>query len=238
MALSRLSRLEDRKQRKRLVLSLAGIIGVVVFLAIFGLKILVGFSVLVDTLRGNSPPLPQTQTAILLPPDIDSLPAATPSATMTVSGHGQPDMTLILYLNDKEAKKLTVSKDGTFFINDLALQDGDNAISAKLMDDKGNISELSQVLHVVSKRSGPLLEVTTPDDGARVMGESNNTVTISGHTEEDATITINGRFVLLSDTGSFTYKVNLNEGDNTFTIVATDQAGNKTTAQRRVSYSK
>lgn len=236
MSSSRIRRYEERKLRMRLILAIIGSIAIIGFLLVFGLKILVGFSVLVDKLRGASPASSSSQS-VLLPPILDPLPTATNSATLTVSGAGSPGNILILYVNNSEAKKLTIPSDGRFSVADLKFTDGDNTVSAKLTDEKQNVSDLSNVLTVTVKRSPPSLEVTSPAPNATITGDKHS-VDISGKTEEESTVTVNDRFVVVRTDGSFFYTYPLNDGDNLLKVVATDAAGNQTIVERKVVYQK
>src|SRR3989344_8038398 len=98
MLYRRLRRFEERKQKNRLFLSLIGIIGILILLLVFGLRLLVTFSLFIDKIRGNSPQT-QTQNNILLPPTLDPMPVATNSAILTITGTGQAGFMLILYKN-------------------------------------------------------------------------------------------------------------------------------------------
>ena len=113
MAFSRLNRLQDRKEKRRLLLAVVGIIAIFALVLLFGVKALIGFSLLVDKLRGTTPTTSQQSQFIILPPTIDPPPTATNSATISVTGKGQTGLTLILYVNNSEFKKLAVGKDGT-----------------------------------------------------------------------------------------------------------------------------
>jgi hypothetical protein len=139
MISSRSGRLEERKQKKRLIMSIGGTFAVVVFLALFGTKILVGFSLLIDKLRGASPATAQQSQTIILPPVLDPQPIATKSGTLKISGTGEADLTVILYVNEKEAKKTIVDKKGVFSTTLSTLKEGANTISAKLSDEKGHM---------------------------------------------------------------------------------------------------
>lgn len=236
MAISRLGRYEERRQRRRLLIALGGSMAVLLFISLFGLKLLVNFSLLVDRLRGSTT-APTTTQAIILAPVLNPLPEATNGTTVNVSGTGQPGLTLILYLNEQETKKLTVPEDGNFSVPALPVKEGTNTLSAKLVDEKGNLSNLSNVVTIMVKRTPPSLDISEPPDNARVSGED-NTVRVSGKTQEDTTVTINDRLVVVQADGSFTYSYPLSEGDNTLKILATDVAGNQTIIERRVSYQK
>ncbi len=236
MIYRRLRRFEEKKQRKRLMLSLIGIIGILTLILVFGLRLLVTFSLFVDKVRGNSPQT-QTQTTILLPPTLDPLPEATNSATLTISGTGQSGLTLVLYKNEAEVKQQPISPEGIFSIPSLSLDEGDNTISAKVKDDKGNVSDLSNVIRITIRRNPPDLDVSSPQNGVAVNGEKKS-VTVAGKVKEDTTVTINGRYAVVLNDGSFSYDFPLNDGDNFLKITAADVAGNQTTVERKVTYSK
>lgn len=236
MTLSRYSRIEEKKERRRLVLAIGGILAVIVFVVLFGMKLLVGFSVLVDTIRGNSPVTTQSNV-LILPPALDPLPIATFSSTLKVTGTGQQGLMLVVYVNDQEFKKVSLTKNASFSAQLTDLKDGLNTISAKLVDEKGNMSDLSNILTTTIKKSLPILEISTPDNNATVNGES-NLVTVSGKSEDNTTVTVNGRVVVVKNDFTFSYQYPLSDGDNKLTIKAMDQAGNTTTIERSVKYQK
>ena len=234
MLRSRLSRLEERKQRKRLTLALVGSIAVLIFVGLFGVRVLIGFSLLVDRIRGTSPQTQQS-SSLILPPVLDPQPTATNSASINITGRGQGGLTLIVYLNEGEFKKIRVPEDGSFSVTGIPLSNGSNSISAKLTDDKDGTSDLSNVLSVTYATTPPNLEITAPEDNANISGEP-NTVAVTGTTDDDINVTINDRLVVVRGDNSFSYNYPLNEGDNILTIVATDAAGNQTRIERKVIY--
>ncbi len=236
MVLSRIGRFEERKLKKRILFAVVGSIALVLFVVIFGLKLLVGFSLFVDNIRGTTPAATNATQNIIIPPTLDPLPPATNSATLRFTGKGQTGFNAILYLNEVEKKRVTVDKDGSFSAT-VSLKEGANALSAKLTDDRGNTSDLSNVLAITLKKAPPILEISTPEDNATVTGES-NLVKIEGKTEEDTTITVNDRLVVVGRDGAFSYEYPLNQGDNILKVTATDMAGNQTSVERAVKYQK
>lgn len=234
MISSRMRRYETRRQQHRITLAIIGIFGLVAFLLVFGLRILIGLSVLVDRMRGASP-TPQAQPTVILPPVLDALPQATFSATLSVSGKGSPNLTAILYVNDKDVQRMPTDKDGNFVFKNIAFAEGNNTVSAKLTDEKGSLSDLSEVLSVMVKTSKPSLEVTQPDDNAEVHGDA-GTVTVTGKTDDNVSVHVNDRFVVVRSDNTFSYEYRLKEGTNTLAVVAEDQAGNSTTVTRTVTY--
>ena len=93
---SRLNKYEERKEKRQIFGAIIGSIALFAFLAIFGVKILVGFSLLVDKLRGAPPKQEQEQT-YLLPPTIDPVEEATNSASFSVSGRSGQKRTVLVY---------------------------------------------------------------------------------------------------------------------------------------------
>lgn len=235
MAKSRLLRVEERRERKRLFLSLIGIVAVMAFLAFFGLKILIGFSVFVMRTKGAGP-TPTPAQSILIAPTLNPQPEATNSGDLTITGSATGGTTLVLYLNDTEAKKMSLPSDGNFSLP-LSLRDGTSTLSAKIMDDKGNVSTLSNVITILIKKTPPILQVDQPTDGSTVTSDQ-NTITVSGKAEENSSVTVNGRLAIVSHDGSFNLVYSLLQGDNTIRIIATDAAGNQTTVNRKVTYTK
>ncbi|MDP1721960.1 MAG: hypothetical protein Q8L37_02005 [Candidatus Gottesmanbacteria bacterium] len=236
MVYSRLIRHEEKQQRKRLMWALGGMVGLVIFLFVFGLKILVGFSLMVDRVRGNTPQQASQNQELILPPTLDPLPGATNSANLTITGKSDLGLKIVLYIDEEEATTLPVKDDGTFsFTKKLA--EGDHTVSAKAKNNKDGVSDLSNVLTISIKRKKPELTITSPTDGARIVGD-NNTLTVKGKTASDNTVTINDRLAVVGNDGSFSYTHVLSEGDNTLRTVATDPAGNQETVDRRVTYQR
>jgi hypothetical protein len=237
MAYSRLNRVADRKEKRRLVLAIVGIIAIFTLILAFGVKALIGFSLLVEKLRGGTSPITQQSQTIILPPTIDPPVSATNSATISITGKAQTGLTLILYVNNTEYKKLSVKDDGTFKLSSVPLTTGANTISAKLTDEKGNISDLSNIVSVSYGNTPPRLVISDPTDNTTISGDP-NTVTVNGMTDDNVTVTINDRMVVIKTDNSFSFNYPLNEGDNMLNIMATDAAGNQTTLQRKVTYHK
>lgn len=217
------------------MLALGGMLALVVFLFVFGLKVLVGFSLIVDRMRGNTPQQQQAQE-IILPPILDPLPEATNAATLTITGKSDAGLKIVLYIDEKESTTLPVESDGTFALTK-KLGEGDHTVSAKAKNDKDAISDLSNVVTVSIKRSKPELIVTSPGDGSRIVGDS-NTLVVKGKTASDNTVTVNDRLAVVSNDGSFSLTYSMSEGENTLHIVATDPAGNEEREDRRVTYSR
>ncbi len=238
MTYSRLRKFEEKRQEKKIIGSIIGIIAIFLFILIFGLKILTGFSILIDNIRGGSKKVTATTSEqLILPPELDPLPTATNSASLIITGKGTAGLTAILNINELDTKEAKVDEDGSFTFKNVPLTEGTNSFSARLTDDKKNMSTTSDTLSIMYKKSKPTLEITSPSDNAKITGEQ-NTVTITGKTEDTNTVTVNGRMVVMKSDGSFSSDYSLSEGDTTLVIIATDLAGNQTKEERKVSYAK
>ncbi|HCM82355.1 TPA: hypothetical protein DIS60_03240 [Patescibacteria group bacterium] len=237
MVRSRLRNYQDRKERRQIFLTLGGIIGIFLFLALFGVKMLVGFSLFVDKLRGSTPTNQQQTQEILLPPQLDTLPAAVNTEEIRISGRTKGDVTILLYVNEQQTDKTKPEKDGTFVFPNVKIKEGFNTISAKAIDEKNNTSDLSDVLTIQVKKSKPTLDITSPSENAEISGEK-QMATITGKTESDNTVSVNERFVVVKSDGSFSYDLPLKDGEQIITIIAKDLAGNETKAERKVTYKK
>lgn len=234
MVSSRLRRVEEKDASRRIAIALLGIVGVSVFLLLFGVKILIGFSLLVDRIRGGSAPVEQQQT-IVLPPVLDPLPEATGSATISISGKGAPKTKAIVYVNDAEYKRIPVETDGAFTMSDIPIDGKSITIYAKLIDDKDNMSNASNTITTTADRTAPKLTIDKPEDNATI-NDGTHKVTVTGITDEDSKVTINGRIVVVKSDGSFNYQMPLNDGENKLKIVSKDEAGNETSVERKVTY--
>lgn len=234
MISSRLRRVEEKYAMRRMALAIIGSIALLVFVGLFGVKILIGFSLLVDRIRGTSPQTQPTQVT-LQAPVLDTLPEATNSATLTISGKSSAKASIIIYVNDKEYKRTSAGADGSFTLDSIPVDEGTFSASAKVFDDKNNTSEPSNVISTIIDRKPPKLDISAPEDHATV-NDGTHKVLVQGITDEDMKVTINGRIVVVKSDGSFTYSMPLNDGDNKLTILSRDLAGNETKVERTVTY--
>lgn len=180
----------------------------------------------------------EDDTGLLLPPDLDTLPVATNSATIDIAGFSQNAEEVELYINDIAKDKIPVTKaDGSFTLKRVRLYEGENIFSLVSYDKTGKKSAFSEPVTVTYKKDAPKLIVQEPADNAKKTG-NDMSLTIVGLTDSDAEVTINGKWVRLGSDGTFSHKVPVSEGENKFTITATDEAGNTTEIQRTVTYSK
>jgi len=129
---------------------------------------------------------------------------------------------------------------GKFSFNNILLNDGDNAIFAKATKDNKD-SDSSNTLTIFYKKSAPSLTIAAPSDGQSF--DKNNTTNsnqtpVSGKTDPDAKVTVNGYQAIVDDSGNYSYTMTLVNGDNHIHVEAIDLAGNKTDKDIMIKYSQ
>jgi len=235
MSISRLRRIEERSEKRRLALGVSGIIGIITLGLLFGTQFLEKFSLTADKFRGSTP-ITTTSPQFIFPPELNPLPEATNSGILTISGKANSKLKITLLINDEVHKQTTASDDGTFTFKRINLKEGSNTIKVK-QSDGTNESKSSDPFVVNVKNSMPDLEISSPDDNTNISGD-NNRVSIIGKTNESNSITVNDRWVIVKADGSFSYPYALEEGETILKIRATDSFGNSTTIERKVIYHK
>ena len=169
------------------------------------------------------------------PPRINRLPEATNRTEVEVSGTTENGATVILTYNSK-TEEVVSDADGKFSFS-VPLNDGDNSILAKVKDQAGNESQETDVYTVVFDDTAPILDISSPSDGASFFGEKQRQLTLTGTTEAEVTLTINNRVVQIEDNGTYAFTSSLGEGANSFNLKSTDKAGNQTEKTITVNFS-
>lgn len=121
-----------------------------------------------------------------------------------------------------------------------ALADGNCNYTISVSDNDGNTSATTEITFKIDTQP-PTLNVTSPEDG---IYTNNDVVTVSGNTSDQTsspvTITIkvgskDQGSVTVNNDGTFSKQVNLENGLNTITIIATDSAGKKSTVTKTIT---
>jgi bacillopeptidase F len=166
---------------------------------------------------------------------LTTLPEATTSSILTISGFAEAGSTVQLYLRGISAAEIIVNSEGEFNFENVHLREGQNEIYTIAKDSQGNTSQPSDSWTVTVDTEKPSLTLDTPQDGERFF-DTESPITVSGTTEEGTSVTVNEHFVLVLGDGNFETKLSLNEGENKINVLATDQAGNQTTLILTVNY--
>lgn len=224
---------DERKSFQQLVLSVLGIVSLLFFLFFVGIPLIIKVSSSIAGFKKESS-LIQNDPSIILEPFIESLPAATNSATIAVSGSANEGETILLYVNSLKKEEKVVGKDGSFAFNNVSLEKGANQIYAvsKLGDKQSQPSNKTTIFY---KNEPPKLEVETPKD-KDVFKRENQEIEIKGRTNDEITLTINDRLIIVDPGGSFSAKYRLSDGENKLSILAVDSAGNTQKVELTVTY--
>jgi hypothetical protein len=236
-------------RRRARVLALDGALAVVLVLIAFIAmpRVAAAFATGVDQLLASvqsAVPLLQGQSTIQLPaggaaspvgaaPIVEGLPLFTRDAQLQFSGRVpgfaiQPGRSLQIVLNGAVIATNPIDDAGTF-TGALALKEGANTISVVLMDKRDVVATSSY--SVTLDRTPPKLTIAVPQPDATVDMAN---VVVRGTTEAGATLTINGRSVIVLPDGSFTDSSNVSAGSLVITVIARDRAGNETTEKVNV----
>lgn len=116
-----------------------------------------------------------------------------------------------------------------------ALADGSHTITINATDNDGNAAT-AVTATIKIDTVPPTLNLSAPAAG---LVTNQTSITVSGVTNDltssPTTVTVNGQAATVDGSGNFSKAVNLSEGANTITVVATDSAGKSTTVTRTVT---
>jgi hypothetical protein len=206
----------------------------IVTLIFYGIPLFARFASFLIDLRTTPGSVEIDNQAPPPPPILDDLPSATNSSKIDITGSSQPGATVILNLNN-DTKEVLVDREGRFS-HQYSLKAGDNIIQATTKSTSGLESARSKTIRILFDDEPPLLEISRPEDGAEFYGSRQRQMTLEGVTDEDATLLINQRSVIVNSTGQFTFYSTLNDGENTFVVIAQDRAGNSSEMEITVTY--
>jgi hypothetical protein len=232
---SRLRRTQKRKNTRSAFFFIVASMAMVAFFIFVGMPLLIKYTSFVSDIRKSSEPIERNDTTPPPPPMINSIPRATNSNELDVSGRTEPGVTVKI-IHGSNSKELISNSDGKFSTT-ITLNDGENKIRFKATDKSGNESKQTETYSVIYDSDPPELIISSPEDGKSLYGSGQRQLTIDGSTDEGVRIYINERIVVVDDRGNFSYLTSLSEGENNFTIIAKDEAGNQAEQSLAVNYS-
>jgi hypothetical protein len=181
--------------------------------------------------KGDNNTIPLTR------PSFQSLPyTATNSAEFVLKGYSKAGTTVFLDINSKDSGSVITDNSGMFTFGDITLNDGVNTFIAYSKDTDGRKSANTEPFVLTLDTRAPTLDITGPNYGDTFSG-SQNYAEIKGTTSEATQMYVNDSWVIMNPDGSFAYKYQLKPGENTLTMYAKDDAGNKSVEViRKVTY--
>ncbi|QXI11246.1 Ig-like domain-containing protein [Pseudomonas zeae] len=166
----------------------------------------------------------------------------TDDTTPTINGTGEPGDTIIVLDKGEKIDETTVDENGNWKFIPPELSEGDHEITVVIKDQNGNESKPSEPWEVIVDTLAPDAPtlVSVYDDADPKTGEvalggvtDDTTPTLSGNAEAGSTVAIFDNGQKLGETRadangnwSFTPATPLIEGEHSFTVQATDIAGN------------
>lgn len=235
MPRSRLKTTSLQAAKKNIILTVAGIVGILILLAFFGMPLLINLSLFFEKSTDSSASHRTTDTYVE-PPVLEPLTTATNSAKIIVSGSAPKDSTVILFVNDTKVDEKEITDYNGFSFHDVTLDEGENYIKAKAKIDKNQISSYSEEQKVTLLNKPPKLELEKPNESSSFQ-KDDSPIEVKGKTDPKVRVTVNGFWAIVDQDGNFSYNLPLQGGDNQIRIVATDEAGNKTEKEIKVTYS-
>ena len=211
------------------------IILILYFIFSFGIKLLLGTSAIIAGLLNKN-----TNENYSLKKDdfygsinIDSIPDATNSATINISGELTSYDSVDIYLNDEKIGNKVATDNFSIEIDNL--NDGNNEIYLVAKSKKNPSTKKTARYTVLVKKEKPKLEITEPNDGTKTNKDE---VKIAGKTDKEVIININSLPVVVNALGEFQAFVKLQSGENKISITAQDMAGNSDSKEIKVIYEK
>jgi len=218
------SKNKQRNYRKRSVLFIFLTIFTVTLFSVLGIKILVNIINLITDLKISDQNNPSYDNIPPRIPYIYPLPRYTSSSVVDIKGETESGSIVTLQM-DHGITEVVSGNTGSFLFK-VDLKEGDNKFYFYSTDSSGNASSKTIEYNVILDKTSPVITITLPQDNTTFYGTKNKTVEIKGVSDSTSTVTINDRYVGLTDDGSFIYKYILNTGENILSIKSTDPAGN------------
>ncbi len=212
------------------------IIALFIFLLTVGLKILLNASVFIAQLTSKNIPSSINKSGNFIGTvDVTSIPTATNSSSIMVSGSLLNFDLLQFFINGEKVKEVNVSTKDTFTekIGDLTI--GNNEIYLAAIAKDGNKEKKSTTFQVFYKKDKPRLDIKSPQDGSKV---SDSEINVIGSTDKETYVRVADSPVVVDAVGNFQTTVKLQAGDNKIRITAQDIAGNTEEKIITVTYQK
>ncbi len=198
----------------------------------FGIPFLVNLSLFLSGFQVKEETKTQN-SSFISPPVLNSIPQATASANILISGIASKKQTINLYINDNLMGTAKTQDDERFFFNEI-IKPGENIIKTKAVVN-GKESDFSNSIIVTFKAAPPFLNIKSPSDG-QSYEKDQNFVDVKGTSDINVKITVNGFWAITDSDGSFSYRYPLQSGENKIKIIATDNAGNRSEKEIKVTY--
>lgn len=232
---TRLQRLEDKRSIRRSVLYVLGGVLLIGIAATYGIGALSRFAGFISKMGSANQPIDKSDVIPPRPPDLQSSYTATNSAEIDLRGSSEAGATVYLTRNDNAVGNILVDDQGDFIFRNISLVEGQNVFAAVAFDVAGNQSQPSTLVDVFHSKTPPNLEISAPSDESVIKGKDPRVI-VSGKTNPEVRVTVNGRVFVVDASGLFDGRISLVDGENIIRVEAVDKAGNRTSREVRVEY--
>src|SRR3989339_976659 len=231
----RLERVQEKKLKNKIAVYLIVFFLVVYFIFTYGIRLLLNTSSFISGLfpQPSTKPLSKTEDSFSSI-DISSIPQATNSARIIISGSTLNFDVLEFYINAKKVTEIEFSSD-TFSEEIGDLEKGDNNVYIRAKSKDNKIEKNTITYKVFYKDEKPKLEITEPLDN---LTTNNQEIKVKGSTDKETYVRVNDLPVVVDANGNFETTVRLKDGENQITTTAADIAGNVETKMIKVTYQK
>lgn len=236
MPRSRIKSHLEHDTKRNFLLMVAGVAVIGILGVAFGPALIVQFSVLVQGKSDTNAQASQSNE-LMAPPLLETLPDATNSASLVIEGTALNGNSVQLFRNGRRLKETEIESDRVFRFIEVPLLEGKNTFKAKVMGSGKNESDFSESFDVIFDIKKPELSLDEPPDGQTFKRE-NNPIKVSGKTDPGTRVTINNFWAIVDDEGGYHYNLRLQNGENQITIIAVDEAGNKSDKQIKATLSE
>lgn len=225
----------EKRLRRNLILTILVIFSITYAAFTWGIPALIGSLSVFNKLKPETKKEKITENSAIAPPVLSIPFEATNSAHLPISGYASSNSEIEIFLDEQSVSKIKTEGDGGFKTDPIILSLGTNNITAVTINEKGEKSFPSKNIRLIFSNEKPKIEVSEPADGKVVQGGDKKT-TISGKTDPTNSVTVNGSTVIVNSDGQFQTTVELSDGDNIVIVIATNNVGNTTQIQKKVTY--
>ena len=223
---SRRIAIEEKNNQKRAITFVALSIITIIILFFFGIPLIAKFASFISDYTNKNTPISLSDNTPPAPPRFNNLPDGVNKQEINLSGNTEEGSTVIVYVNDLQNEVLADNYGEFNILVNLKL--GENIIYATANDQAGNESTESNRYMVIYDNEAPEINITSPSNGQNYYGQNQKEIEIIGKTDMKSSLTINDRFISISDNGDFKHKFSLNDGENTLNFKAIDKGQNET----------
>ncbi len=177
-------------------------------------------------------------------PDASSVPTVSITSPSTLITVGSSPIRVTGTVSDQQSTLIvngvTVNQVNGEFSVDVAIEEGNNTIIARAIDQQGY--EGTATISVSLDKTPPYITVASPQEGSTVYQD---VISVNGLindivrgviTDQDAQVTVNGTQATISNRSYLATNIQLQTGENTITIEASDAVGNVATKVFTVIY--